>query len=138
MKTKFKKQNIFAKCDGYVTLISVLIVGAVGTSIVLSLLLLGSASSRTTFTYEQSLQAKNLADACAEDALEQIRTSTAFTGSGNLTIGQGSCTYLVTSGGGENRTITASGTVGSVIRKVTISITDIDPSIVVNSWQENA
>ena len=123
---------------GYITLISVLIVGAVGIAITTSLILLGLGSSRTSFAVEQSNQAKALANACAEEALQQIRDSTPFTGSGNLTLGQGVCSYTVTSQGGQNRTITASGTVGTIMRKVKIIIDKINPTIQVVSWQEVA
>ncbi len=121
---------------GYITLISVLVVGAVGVAITLSLILLGVGSSRTSFAVEQSNQAKALANACAEEALQQIRDSTPFTGTGNLTLGQGTCTYTVTSQGGANRTITASGTVSTIMRKVKIIINKINPTIQVVSWQE--
>ncbi len=117
-------------------LLSVLVVGAVGTSIALSLILLGVGSSRSSFAIEQSLQAKGLANACAEEALEQIRDATAFVGTNNLSLGKGTCTYTVTNTGGTNRTITASGTVGSIIRKVSIAITAINPLILISSWQE--
>ena len=131
-----KSEKLYNDNKGYVTLVSVLVVGAVGTAIALSLILLGNGSSRTSFALQQSAQAKGLANACAEEALEQIRGSTSFTGSGNLTLGQGTCSYTVTNTGGTNRTVTASGTVGTIIRKVSISITAIDPLIVVSSWQE--
>jgi hypothetical protein len=121
---------------GYITLISVLVVGAVGVAIALSLILLGVGSSRTSFAVEQSNQAKALANACAEEALQQIRDSTPFTGSGNLTLGQGTCSYTVTSQGGSNRTVTASGTVGTIVRKVTVVINAINPLITPTSWQE--
>jgi len=74
---------------GYITLLSVLVVGAVGIAITTSLILLGLSSSNTSFTYQQMHQAKNIANACAEEALEKIRESTAFVGSGNLSIGLG-------------------------------------------------
>ena len=121
---------------GFITLISVLVVGAVGVAITTSLILLGLGSSRTSFAVEQSNQAKGLANACAEEALQQIRDSTPFTGSGNLTLGQGTCSYAVTSQGAQNRTITASGAVGAIIRKVKIIIDKINPTIQVVSWQE--
>ena len=121
---------------GYITLISVLVVGAVGTTIALSLLLLGNGASRTSFALQQSAQAKGLANACAEEALEQIRESTLFAGSGNLTLGQGTCTYTVTNIGGVSRTVTASSTVGTIVRKVSISITAINPLILFSLWQE--
>ena len=121
---------------GYVTLISVLVVGAVGVAIALSLILLGAGSSRTSFALQQSMQAKGLANACAEEALEQIRESTPFTGSGNLTLGKGTCSYTVTNTGGTNRSVTTSGTVRTIMRKLTVTITAINPLIVISSWQE--
>lgn len=123
---------------GFIILISVLVVGAVGVAITLSIILLGVGSSRTSFAMEQSNQSKALANACAEEALQQIRDSTPFTGTGNLTLGQGTCSYTVTSQGGQNRTITASGMVGTVIRKVKIIINKINPTITATSWQEVA
>lgn len=124
--------------DGFITLISVLVVGAVGVAITLSLILLGLGSSRTSFAVEQSNQAKALTNACTEEALQQIRDSAPFIGSGNLTLGQGTCAYTVTSQGGQNRTIIASGTVGTIVRKVKIIIDKINPAIQVVSWQEVA
>lgn len=124
------------KKGGFITLISVLVVSAVAVAVTLSLILLGIGSSRTSFAVQQSNQAKALANACAEEALQQIRDSTPFVGSGNLTLGQGTCSYTVTSQGGQNRTITASGTVGTVVRKTKVIINNISPTITVTSWQE--
>jgi len=112
------------------------VVGAVGVSIAVSLLLLGLSSSRTSFALEQSNQAKALANACIEEALQQIKDSTPFTGTDNFMLGQGTCTYTVTNDGGQNRTITSSGTVGTIIRKVEIIIDTINPQINITSWQE--
>lgn len=124
--------------SGFATLVSVLLVGAIGLTIAVSLLLLGIGASRTSFAQEQSYQAKALADACAEEALQQIHNSTPFTGSRSLTLGQGSCSYTVTSQGGQNRTITTSGAVSSMTRRVRVVIDQINPTIQVTSWQEVA
>jgi len=121
---------------GFITLVSVLVVGAVGLSIGLSLILLGLDSSRTSFTLHQSAQARGLANACAEEALRLIKNSIAFTGTAMPTLGSGTCTYTVTNTGGQARTIAASGTVGTIVRKVSISITQITPFIAISSWQE--
>lgn len=123
---------------GYITLVSVLVVGAIGVAIMLSLILLGIGISRTSFAYQQSNQAKGLANACGEEAMQRIRDSTPFVGSGTLLLGQGTCGYTVTTQGPQNRTITASGTVGTIIRKVRIVINRINPTIQVVSWQEIA
>lgn len=124
--------------SGFVTLLAVLIVSVVTIAIAVSLLLIGVSSSRTGFSLAQSYQTKALADACAEEALQQIRDSTSFTGSGSLTLGQGTCNYTVTSQGGANRTITATGTVSATVRKVRIVIDQINPTINPTSWQEVA
>ncbi|HEX8947186.1 MAG TPA: hypothetical protein VF829_03175 [Candidatus Paceibacterota bacterium] len=123
---------------GYVTLVSVLILGAVGVAIAVALLVLGLGASRTAFVAEQSASARALADSCTEEALEQIQQSNTYTGTASLTIGQGSCTYTVTSQGSQNRTVTASGAVGTVVRKVKIVITKITPSFTFSTWQEVA
>ena len=113
-------------------------IGAVGVAIAVSVIWLGLGSSKSSFTLEQGSQTKALANACSEEALQQIRDSTPFTGTGNLTLGQGTCNYTVTSQGGQNRTATASGTVGTIVRKVKILIDAINPDINVTSWQEVA
>ncbi|MDD5416182.1 MAG: hypothetical protein PHE48_04235 [Candidatus Daviesbacteria bacterium] len=126
-------------CDrqrGYIALITVLVAGAVGVAIAVSLLLLGLGSSRTSFSLEQSNQAKALVNACSEEALQQISNSIPFEGTGSLTLSQGSCSYTVTKLTGQNRTITASGTVGTIIRKASITLDKIRPSINITSWQE--
>ena len=124
--------------QGFVALISVLIVGAVGVAITTSLLLLGLGSSRTSFALEQSSQARALANACVEEALEQIRNNTLFSGTETLTLGQGNCNYTVIVQTNENRTITATGTVGTIIRKVKVTLDTINPNINITSWQEVA
>lgn len=121
---------------GFITLVSIFVIGAVGIAITVSIILLGLGSSKSSFSIEQSYQSKALANACTEEALQQIRVSSSFTGSGNIAIGQGTCDYTVTSQGAENRTVTASGTVGTIVRKVKVIISAISPVINATSWQE--
>lgn len=124
------------KTRGYVALISVLIVGAIGVVVVTGVILLGLSWSRTSLTLQQAFQAKTLADACAEDALQQIKDSTPFSGNGTLTLGQGSCAYTVTNNGAQNRSIVSVGVVGAAVRRVAVTLDKISPSINVTSWQE--
>lgn len=121
---------------GYVTLLSVLVVGAVGVAVTTSLILIGIGSSRTSFAIEQSNQSMELANACIEEALQQISDSTPYTGSDTLTLGQGTCDYTVTSQGSQDRTITATGTVGTTVRKVKVIINKITPAFEFVLWQE--
>lgn len=115
-----------------------LVVAAIGVAIAVSVILLGLGVSRTSFALVQSYQARALADACAEEALERIVESVPFTGSGSLTLGQGTCTYTVINTGSQNRTATSSATVGTITRKVKITIDKVNPTIHTTSWQEVA
>ena len=113
MKTTFKK--------GYVTLLSVLIVGAVGIAVSVSLILLGIDSSRNSLVFQQSAQAKAMAGACAEEALQILSDLPSFSGNGSLTIGENTCSYTVTPGGFDTA-VTASGSVGTIVRKISINL----------------
>ncbi|MFH1142358.1 MAG: hypothetical protein ABIH67_02805 [Candidatus Uhrbacteria bacterium] len=121
---------------GYILLLATLVVGALALSIAVSVVLLSTDAQRTSFTIVQSKQASALADACAEQALEAIREDDTFTGTDGLTLGEGTCTFTVTNLGGEARNIEASGTVGTTIRKVEVSIDQIYDTINIASWQE--
>jgi hypothetical protein len=124
------------KNSGYITLLSVLIIGAIGSAIVVGILLDGIGASRTGFDLENSASARSIVNACVESALNQIHNSPYYTGSGNISFASGFCSYLITSEGGENRTITASSTAQSSIRKVSLTINTIFPKIQISSWQE--
>ena len=121
---------------GYILLLSVLVLGAVGLAITLSLLLTGLDASRTVSVSDRASESKALADACAEEALQQIRSNTAYAGSGNLFFNGGSCSYMVTNTGGNTRQVTASGIMGDIIRRLTINVSAINPLITYSSWQE--
>ncbi|MEI8060835.1 MAG: hypothetical protein WCG99_00900 [Candidatus Berkelbacteria bacterium] len=123
---------------GYVTLIGVLVVSAVGLVVATSMLFLGLSYSRSSLALSQSDIGKSLADACAEDALQRIRDNTAYSGTNNLTINGDSCTSTVTAGVGQIRTIDSSGTINGVVRKVKVTISQISPKIIISSWQEVA
>lgn len=124
------------KSGGYIGLISVLIVAAVAVTVATTVIGLGMANSRSSFATVQSARAKGLANACAETALQKIRDFLPYSGNGTLTMGQGSCNYTVTKGVGQNRTIVAAGFVGTVVRRVSIGVTQINPVITIGSWQE--
>lgn len=126
-----------SKQRGYVALLSVLILGAASTAIAVTLLITGIDSQRGALVTMRSAQARSLATACAEEALQRIWDDSAYTSGGtNLSLGQGSCSYTVTNTGGNARTITASGTVDSVVRKLEVYVTIETLSISVTSWQE--
>ena len=132
-------RNLFTKRNGgYITLISTLVVGAVGLSIITTVLLLGLSASRNSFALQQLAQARSLSNSCAEKALEEIRESTSYAGTQTITYGSNYCSYTVVSTGGEGKTITSTGTVGSISNKIEITLSDINPLIIITSWKEVA
>lgn len=133
---EYAKRNVGNGKRGYVSLLGVLIVGAVALSLTISLLLLGISFSRSSLAMEQSAQARAFAYACVEEALQRIHDSTPFTGSDTLSFTHGTCDYTVTSQGGQNRIITGTGFAGEAVRKIHITLDTINPSIGIVSWQE--
>jgi hypothetical protein len=122
---------------GYVTLIGVLVVGAVGMAVAVSVLLLGLGSARTSFAGEQSAQARAFADACAEEALQVIHDSLLCTPADDeILFEEGSCTSVVTSGGLFACTIDATGTVGNIVRRTQVELSSVGAVITVSSWKE--
>ena len=124
--------------SGYIALLAVLILGAAATAIGVVLLSIGADSQRSTLIEQQSKQARVLATACAQEALQQIHDNIAFSGTNTLPLGQGSCSYTVTVTAGTTRSIAASGTVGNVVRKAQVYVTIGTSTISVSSWQETS
>ncbi len=122
--------------NGYVALLAVLVTGAACLAGSLALLSIGTDSTKGAGSVQQGAQARGLANACGEEALQKINSSTTFSGSGSLTLATGTCSYTVTSTGSATRLIDAAGTAANSVRKVKIYVTITASSISVTSWQE--
>jgi hypothetical protein len=121
---------------GFITLYSVIILGSIGVALVAVLAMSSIFSIQNSGDDFNSAQARKAVDSCVEVALQVMSANNSFTGSGNSSIGGATCTYLVTNTGGNNRTINATGTLGSLIRKVTVSTNAFSPKINISNWLE--
>lgn len=121
---------------GFISLLVVTLVGAIGVSVVVAVLVFGLNTSRDSFAVEQTGKAKELATACVENSLELIRATSTYTGTSNLSLGSGTCTATVTDLGGESRQIVSSGTVGTIVHRLTVITAGINPEILISSWQD--
>lgn len=119
---------------GFATLLVIIILGSIITALVLYITTTGLWSIMGSVNDKNSVQADQIASACAEVAMEAMRENNSFTGSGSQTIGANTCNYTVTSGGGNNRIIQVTGIVGNITRKLLITTSEFNP-IVVSSWQ---
>jgi hypothetical protein len=124
--------------NGFISLLSVLVVGTVAMTIATSLVVLGIDVAKNNLTLYLSKQARGIADACAEEALRQIVNSNSFSGIVSLNINDGSCSYQVQNLGGQDRLITVASNAGIVNKKIRISLDQLQPQINVVSWQEIA
>ena len=123
---------------GYIALLSVVSVSAIGVAVMLSLILLGIDATKTDFAIQQSANAKVAASSCGDEALQNILESGTTSSSGNLTLGSSSCSYVITSQNGQNIKIDSTGITGTVTSKVQIMISTTSPYIILSSWQEVA
>ena len=121
---------------GYIALLSVIVVGAIGTAILLSVMLSGVSTSKTDFAVQQSGSAKVLASSCGEEALQKLLETGTTSASATVSIGSGTCSYTITSQNGQNITINATALIGTVTSKVKIVVATTTPSIILSSWQE--
>lgn len=134
MKPKLLTKLCHNTKGGYIALMTTILVSALTVSLVSVSLFGATSNSLAVFAQEQMRIAHALADACAEVALEEIRESTSFSGTGTLNFDRGSCNYSVQSTGAQNRIIEAKGVVGTITRTVEVRISNITPSIAVEYW----
>lgn len=124
--------------NGYIALISILIISAILLLIAFSSGILGIYEANIGLGKSQESKVFYLASACAEEALQKIRDSSSFSGSGNLSFQEGSCSYEVEKLAEENRLVMASSTVQNATRKIKISLDQILPAINIVSWEQTA
>lgn len=125
------------KRHGFMLLITILIIGAIASAILSSLLLLGISSTQVSFSVQQSQEALAAAQGCAEYALLQLRTSPSYAGNEFKTLGLYQCEVMIINGiGNNNRAVCTEGTSGDTVRRLEITVTQILPQTKVYSWQE--
>ncbi len=131
MKNCIKKSQ-----EGYIALISLLIIAAVTLVISTSLTIVSISEAQASLSFTEGIEARYMAESCTEEALLRLRDNSAYT-SGTLTIENDSCTINIT--GGNPYTITVTGstsTVPTYTKKIQIIAKKAGRSINIISWQE--
>jgi hypothetical protein len=130
--------------EGYIVLITILVIGIVATTVALFLLITGTDAGLASSGVESESQARGGALACAELALGAIQanTSLATPASGSSTLDsttQETCSYTI-SGSSPNFDINSIGTVrastDNFVHRVTVSIDQVSPKLHVTNWQD--
>lgn len=138
MTNFIKQKNPFMKIQtsrGFSTLLIVILLGGVALALTLTLSTSSFWSIRGSIDSKNSNIAKSLVNACAEVALEIMRENNNYTGTGNVTLNDNTCSYTVTSTGGTTRSVSASGTVDGITRNLFITTNSFNP-LTISSWQE--
>lgn len=128
-----------SKSKGVITMLSVLTIGAISLAVALTVLLTGISWSQSTLAFSQGIKARALAESCAEYALIQLKASTSYPGNKTLILSTGSCTIRPVLGSGNtNRTVETIGNAGPAMKKIRVGLSQINPQILLTSWDEVA
>jgi hypothetical protein len=121
---------------GYIALMSVIILGALGSSVMISLIHQSVITAKTDFETQNGIQAKILATACAEEALQTIVETGTSSWSDSLLMGNGTCLYSI-SKVSQNTHISATGLHASSTQRVLVILSTTSPTLVISSWQDS-
>ncbi len=131
MKNRFKQQK------GYITLLLVIMVGAITTAMVITALGDGLGSAQTGAAFSERYRARSYADACVESALYLIHDDTISTpgsGSDSIDFDTGTCSYTAEVSLGGEISISAEGSAGRSVVPVSVSGTTSLGVIDIVSW----
>ena len=130
-------ESVCSRRPGYIFLISVLVLGAIGIATVSSLLLLSWAAEQNGETVQESTQAFEFAQTCIERGLKSLRADPTYSGNETLSFTGGTCLLQHIGGyGNDHRTLCAVGISGSATRRVEVSLHALLPTTSVKKWQE--
>ncbi|MBT3293437.1 hypothetical protein HN512_00165 [Candidatus Peregrinibacteria bacterium] len=123
--------------DGFIYLLTVLVVGIVATSVTASFLLMSVSAMKTGTAVQHSSQAMAIAQACAEHGIFNLMENPDYQGNEIQTYENGTCEILGVVGiGSENRTICVDASAGNSTRRLEIIIKRLIPKVQIFSWQE--
>ena len=120
---------------GVVALISVIVIGAVGLSLTLAVVLSSISRSQTGQALERGVTAENYAASCAEIALNALRLEVTYGGNQTVSFPQGSCSIASLATAGDVRQIKATGIVGDTIKRIEVFTSKISPNVLISSWR---
>lgn len=95
---------------------------------------LAISTSRDTTTLSLGERAHTVAESGAENAILRLLRDPSYTGETNLPIGTGSATIVVT--GSSPKIITSTGTDGSMVRSVQVTVSIVGTKVTILNWQE--
>ena len=120
---------------GFVALTTVLIILAISLILGLGISLLSISEMTMGLEKTLSSRAYYLANLCAEDALMNLKEDSNYPGGKTIEIEGGNCQILPIEG---NWTLKTIGNFQNQVKKMKIVISQVNPQMVIQSWEEVA
>lgn len=122
---------------GYIALMSVIALSAIGLFITVGILAESVTSSKLHLLTLYKNQARTAATSCAEEALQLILDTGVDSATGGLSVGSSTCTYTILFNGATgNIEVQSTGQMGSSTTRIAISLASSTPRIKLSSWRE--
>ena len=143
--------NHLSNRNGYILLISVLVIGVMASASAIAILLLGLGIERNAYSMQISTQAYANAWSCAEYAILELQADIDYQGNeereilygyddkqGGISYDTTNCLiYPINGADNEDRVICTEGTFGNfTTRRLEIHIDRVRPSTAIDSWEE--
>ncbi|EKD33410.1 MAG: hypothetical protein ACD_76C00036G0003 [uncultured bacterium] len=120
---------------GFASLATVVVIFFTALLLAISIQFIGLGQIQLGFSNVLSVQSQTLSDGCLSEALIRLKENQSYTG-GTVTVGNDSCTIVVT-GSGLTRTINTTGIVNNIIeRRIEANITFVGSRPTIDSWEE--
>lgn len=116
----------------------VLAISAVSVAVVISLIDSGISSSQNSANMLGLARAKQYAEACVEESLQNIRDNNNYSGVLNLSFPSGSCQATISKISEANFNIQAFASSSLAVKKISVDVNQISPKIQISAWQELA
>ncbi len=129
--------NIQNKKNGYIALISLIIIGAIVLLIILAITFSGLTQKLNMIEGNHAVRAYYLANACGNYALLKLQQDENYGGNENLVLDGQSCQIEdIWGSGNENRTVFVSSELGLAKKNIRIEISQLRPKTIIKSWEE--
>jgi len=137
MRTRYIQSNNGSRQEGFIALVSVLIIGALVLMLSLGASMRGVGDIGMSIAQQHSARALSLANTCAETALMKLKNTLRYQGNESILIGGESCMiYPILGAGNLNRTVKTSSTVSGYTKKVLVTVSRISPEMHIALWRE--
>ncbi|HDQ22546.1 MAG TPA: hypothetical protein ENN28_01075 [Candidatus Uhrbacteria bacterium] len=129
--------NIKKQKNGYIALISLIIISAVVLLLVLAITFSSLTQKLSMVESNHAIRSYYLANACGHYALLKLQADESYGGNESLVIDGQSCQVEdIWGSGNENRTVFASSELGLARKNIRIEISQLRPKTIIQSWEE--